>query len=137
MGTMQKLMKKNNKGFSLVELIVVILIIGILAIAIAPQVTKWVGRADVNQAKNELATVVSAVQVAVADFLSEGKTLNDEAKITIAPSNNGPTINVTGITNSTGLKTKVEEIITDSPKNDIVVKVTTAGAVTATSSAIN
>ena len=35
-------MKKNNKGFSLVELIVVILIMAILGVALTPQVMKWV-----------------------------------------------------------------------------------------------
>ena len=39
---MKKLTKKNNKGFSLVELIVVVLIMAIIAVALAPQVTKWV-----------------------------------------------------------------------------------------------
>ena len=37
--------KRNNKGFSLVELIVVILIMAVLAVALAPQVMKWVGNA--------------------------------------------------------------------------------------------
>ena len=35
-------MKKNNLGFSLIELIVVVLIIAIVAVALAPQVVKWV-----------------------------------------------------------------------------------------------
>ena len=34
--------KMNNKGFSLVELIVVVLIMAIIAVALAPQVMKWV-----------------------------------------------------------------------------------------------
>ncbi len=32
----------NNKGFSLVEIIVVVLIMAIIAVALAPQVMKWV-----------------------------------------------------------------------------------------------
>ena len=32
--------KRNNKGFSLVELIVVILIMAVIAVALAPQVMK-------------------------------------------------------------------------------------------------
>ncbi len=35
-------MKKNNNGFSLVEMIVVVLIMAIIAVALAPQVMKWV-----------------------------------------------------------------------------------------------
>lgn len=39
---MKKQKKNNNKGFSLVELIVVVLIMAIIAIALAPAVMKWV-----------------------------------------------------------------------------------------------
>jgi prepilin-type N-terminal cleavage/methylation domain-containing protein len=35
-------MKKDNNGFSLVEMIVVVLIIAIIAVALAPQVIRWV-----------------------------------------------------------------------------------------------
>ncbi len=59
--------KKNNKGFSLVELIVVILIMAVLAVALAPQVMKWVGNsriaADV-QTQNDIASIA---QLTLAD----------------------------------------------------------------------
>lgn len=66
---MKKLMKKkNNKGFSLVELIVVVLILGILAVALAPQVMKWVGTARTNSDSNQAKTYQSAIQEALADW---------------------------------------------------------------------
>ena len=133
MSAMQKLIKKNNKGFSLVELIVVILIIGILAVAIAPQVTKWVGKADENQAKNELATVVSAVQVATADFLSTGGKITAETKFKI-PTSGAITVDETGTTTDGtegSLLSKVQEVITDKPAKEVAVTITTAGGVTA------
>lgn len=66
---MKKLMKKkNNKGFSLVELIVVVLILGIIAVALAPQVMKWVGTARTNSDENTKKDIKSAVQLAVADW---------------------------------------------------------------------
>lgn len=66
---MKKLMKKkNNKGFSLVELIVVVLILGILAVALAPQVMKWVGTARENSDKNQAKTYQSTIQGALAEW---------------------------------------------------------------------
>lgn len=67
--------KKNNKGFSLVELIVVILIIAIIAVALAPQVVKYVGIARDNVSLNNSITIKSAVQAAVAEYQGEGGSL--------------------------------------------------------------
>lgn len=61
--------KKNqkNKGFSLVELIVVIAIMAVLVAVLAPQFTKYI---DQSRKSNDAATVsgiVTAVQVGIAD----------------------------------------------------------------------
>lgn len=69
--------KNNNKGFSLVELIVVVLIIAIVAVALAPNVMKWVGKSKDSVDKNNAASIEAAVNVAVADFMDEGGTLKD------------------------------------------------------------
>lgn len=71
---MKKMMKKNHKGFSLVELIVVVLIMGIIAVALAPQVMKWVGTARTNSDSNTSKDIKNAVQVAYADYQSQGGT---------------------------------------------------------------
>ena len=74
---MKKLLakKRNNKGFSLVELIVVILIMAIIAVALAPQVMKWVGSSRDSTDDNNMATIKSAVSTAVADYMSDGGTI--------------------------------------------------------------
>ncbi len=70
--------KKNNKGFSLVELIVVILIMAVLAVAIAPQVMKWVKNARIASDATNVDSIVSAIQLyqttdsADKDFTIEG-----------------------------------------------------------------
>lgn len=59
--------KNNNKGFSLVELIVVIAIMAVLVAVLAPQFTKYI---DQSRKSNDAATVagiVTAAQVGIAD----------------------------------------------------------------------
>ena len=58
-------MKKNNKGFSLVELIVVVLIMGILAVALTPQVLKWIERSRISTDRALMDSLVSNAQTAM------------------------------------------------------------------------
>ena len=76
-------MKKNNKGFSLVELIVVILIMAIIAVALAPQVMKWVDRSKVNTDINNRANLKSSMDAAVADFFSQGENFKGTVKFKV------------------------------------------------------
>lgn len=59
-------MKKSNKGFSLVELIVVVLIMAIIAVALAPQVMKWVENARIASDMRNYEQLQSALQLALA-----------------------------------------------------------------------
>lgn len=102
---MKKLMKKkNNKGFSLVELIVVVLILGILAVALAPQVMKWVDKAKENSDKNQMKDIESAVNIAISEAQSTGWTIGD-ADVTFQLKTGG----MSSI--DTTLKTCVEEVL--------------------------
>lgn len=62
--------KKNNRGFSLVELIVVIAIMAVLVAVTAPQFTKYVDKSRQSVDATTVANVVSAAQVGVADVVS-------------------------------------------------------------------
>jgi len=64
-------MKKNNKGFSLVELIVVVLILGILAVAVTPQIMNWVDKSKENTDKSNVESIEVAAQAAVMDYMEE------------------------------------------------------------------
>lgn len=56
--------KMNNKGFSLVELIVVVLIMAIIAVALAPQVMKWVENSRKSTDIENYNALVEAANVA-------------------------------------------------------------------------
>ncbi len=66
--------KRNNKGFSLVELIVVILIMAVIAVALAPQVMKWVGKSKESTDQNNIGQIESAVNAGVADYMAQNNT---------------------------------------------------------------
>lgn len=59
--------KMNNKGFSLVELIIVIAIMAILIVVLAPQYLKYVERSRNSTDYQNATTVVDALQIYVAD----------------------------------------------------------------------
>lgn len=92
--------KKNNKGFSLVELIVVVLIMAIIAVALAPQVMKWVNESRKSADASTYDSVVAAAQDALADE-EVWKEVTGGADFTI-------TINTTEVTNGGGAKFTAE-----------------------------
>ena len=59
--------KKDNKGFTLVELVVVVAILAILVGLLAPQYTKYVERSRKAADASNLDSLVTAVKVATAD----------------------------------------------------------------------
>ena len=86
-----KNVKKNNKGFSLVELIVVVMIMAIIAVALAPQVMKWVNNSRQATDVQTIDALVSACQLACTnkDYATTDKnfTFNSSTrKITLGTS---------------------------------------------------
>lgn len=59
--------KMNNKGFSMVELIIVIAIMAILAGALAPTLIKYVNKSRMSSDVSNAQTIASAVQTAYSD----------------------------------------------------------------------
>ena len=59
--------KKDNKGFSLVELIIVVAILAILVGLLAPQYIKYVEKSRKSADASNLSEMVNAVQVYAAD----------------------------------------------------------------------
>lgn len=132
---MKKLLakKQNNKGFSLVELIVVVLIIAIIAVALAPQVMKWVGTARTNVDDNNEANIKSAVSVAVADY-SKDKTIGASHVLTVGTSD---ITEATATTEGTALINLIKEVMNgDYPQpqsgGNFVITISAEGAVSIT-----
>lgn len=65
-------MKKNNKGFSLAELIVVVLILGILAVAVTPQIMNWVNKSKIGKDEMYAGTVATAAESVALEELGKG-----------------------------------------------------------------
>ena len=59
--------QKKNKGFTLVELIIVVAILAILVGLLAPQYTKYVERSRQSADASNLDNIVTAIKVATAD----------------------------------------------------------------------
>ena len=84
--------KKNNKGFSLVELIVVVLIMAIIAVALAPQVMKWVNESRKSADASTYDSVVAAAQDALADETVWNDVAKESASFTIEITDSACTI---------------------------------------------
>ena len=59
--------KMNNKGFSLVELIVVIAIMGVLMVVLAPQYLKYVEKSRLQKDNSAIAEIANNIKIACAD----------------------------------------------------------------------
>ena len=85
----EEIMKKelNNKGFSLVELIIVIAIMAVLVAVLAPQFLKYVERARNSTDVANATEIVTALQVAAADptFMEKTDHALTPGKITVGP----------------------------------------------------
>ena len=85
--------KKDNKGFTLVELVIVVAILAILVGLLAPQYTKYVEKSRKSADLDNMDEMVKAVQVYAVDKAvnTTNKAAKVEARITL-----GNNVNVTG-----------------------------------------
>ncbi len=91
--------KMNNKGFSLVELIVVVLIMAIIAVALAPQVMKWVENSRKSTDSSNYDSIYSAANIALGNevVLKGVRSMGSNKTITATTTNSGYTDNLTSV----------------------------------------
>lgn len=116
--------RKSNKGFTLVELIIVIAIIAVLSAVAAPQYIKWVDRGRWNTDQDNAQILLSMVQVAAAD---PDQTLVSGDKVEFTST--GTTVTEAGTTST------LTEAMTAADANYAKLKVTNKG--TAAGSALH
>ena len=105
--------KKNNKGFTLVELVIVIAILAILVGILAPQYTKYVEKSRKAADTSNLENLVTVLKTAASDSTDTVKT--GAYTITIAKDTDAA-VTVTGENAST--KDDIEKILTEFAGND-------------------
>lgn len=85
-----KRVKKNNKGFTLVELIIVIAIIAMLIAVLAPNYVRYVDRSRWSSDRNDCESLLQEVRTAIVDTQNEERTVTP---CTITVSAGGTTVN--------------------------------------------
>lgn len=104
---------KNNKGFSLVELIIVIAIMAVLVGVLAPTYMQYVEKSKKSNDVSTVDSIVNAFEIAAIDPETQGDTWT---KISVKIGTDDMDLVPTGSENPTNLITAVTNIVPTSTK---------------------
>ena len=119
---LQKLRGSNSKGFTLIELMIVIAIIGILAAIAIPNYISYRDKAFCSSAETD----VDSVMAAIADYFAEPSNMSvSKANLGVTDGvggelSNDNTYTITGTTSA--ITVEVTDISTRCPRFDTVTK---------------
>lgn len=103
--------KTNNKGFSLVELIIVIAIMAVLIGVLAPQFMRYVERTRLQRDNSAIAEIANALEVSLAnENIYNGVTFPVSLTIAGAANTNATVTFTGGITNDTATNDVATEL---------------------------
>ncbi|MCM1089697.1 MAG: type II secretion system GspH family protein [Butyrivibrio sp.] len=106
--------KMNNKGFSLVELIIVIAIMAVLMGVLAPQFIKYVEDSRIQKDESAFGEIANAAQIALSvDNVYQAVSSANGATVTIS---NGATVSTTVPALTTEIQKAIPDVITISSK---------------------
>ena len=108
-------MNTAQKGFTLIELMIVVAIIGILAAIAIPQYQNYIAKSQVSRVMGELGGLKTAVETCYLD----GKTAACELGA-VQSDLLGALVDVTGAADIAGLDVKIGAAATDDPSATIV-----------------
>lgn len=112
---MKKEVKTNNKGFSLVELIVVVAIMAVLMVVLAPAMLRYVEKTRKQKDDTAASEVANALELALAEESIYTKVSGNNtitATITVDAAGNG-TISVTNDTSTGDIKKEIDATVGD------------------------
>lgn len=116
---MKKLMnriKMNDKGFTLVELIVVVAILAVITVVVAPQYLSYVNKARIGTDENTIGEIAHVAEITYVEFKARDTDMTN-AKVTVNINGSGEITSYTTV--PAGMAAEIEKVVT---KNQYVFK---------------